>query len=115
MQRDLCGYLWDVVRAIDDITSFTSALSFEQYLQNRLVQAAVERKLEIVGEALKEAIKFYPDVRASISNISNVIGLRDRLAHGYLTLDQEILWNIIEVDLPILVATVKKLAAAQCK
>jgi uncharacterized protein with HEPN domain len=52
MERDPRVYLWDVQDAADDIAQFTADLDFASYEQSKLVRAAVERKFEIIGEAL---------------------------------------------------------------
>jgi uncharacterized protein with HEPN domain len=53
MQRDLGAYLWDMAKAIGHIQSFTAGMSYEEYIASSLVQSAVEREFEIIGEAMK--------------------------------------------------------------
>jgi uncharacterized protein with HEPN domain len=109
MQRDLCSYLWDIATAAEFIATFTAGLTFEDYRYRDLEQAAVERKFEIIGEALKQAARHFPGSVDSIPDLSEVVGQRDRIAHGYFAVDQKILWNTIESDLPVLRERIRRL------
>jgi uncharacterized protein with HEPN domain len=109
MQREFGFYLWDVDAAISDILSFTAGMTFEQYDANRMVQRAVERSFEIVGEALKQAEKNFPGKLDSLPNYSLAARFRDRLAHGYFTIRQELVWEIIHEELLPLQKAVKVL------
>lgn len=55
MQRDLEAYLWDISHSVEQINAFIAGLTIDDYLANELVQSAVERKFEIIGEAIKQA------------------------------------------------------------
>ena len=109
MQRDLCSYLWDIDTAAESIVDFTAGLTFEQYRIRDLEQAAVERKFEIIGEALKQAANHFPGSVNSVPDLSAAVGQRDKIAHGYFAIDQKILWNTIERDLPILREEIRRL------
>jgi uncharacterized protein with HEPN domain len=100
MRRDFEFYLWDVTAAISDIQTFVADMSFDQYLANRMVQRAVERSFEIVGEALKQADQHYPGQLVGLPDFTLAVRFRDRLAHGYFTIKQEIVWDIIHQELP---------------
>jgi uncharacterized protein with HEPN domain len=93
--------LWDMIQAIREIQEFTASLSYEDYLENRLVQRAVERNFEILGEASR---RLSDDFRTTHSDIDwrRIIGLRNILAHQYELIRQEILWDIITTLLPSL-------------
>jgi uncharacterized protein with HEPN domain len=113
MQRDFELYLWDIVTAIHNIQSFVVGLTFEQYLENRKTQLAVERSFEIIGEALKQANSYFPGRLSTVVGASNAMRFRDRLAHGYFALQQDIVWNIIHGELPTLLASVTPLLSRQ--
>lgn len=87
-------YLSDVLNSIDHILSFTNDLeSFDQYKQNYLIKAAVERHLAIIGEAIN---KFSKDSKeSSLSNSKQIISLRNRLIHSYDNVDDRIIWTIV--------------------
>lgn len=61
---------------------------------------AIERNLEIIGEALNRIIKQFPDIQ--ISNSRKIIDLRNRIIHGYDTIADEVIWGIIINHIPIL-------------
>ena len=70
---------------------------------------AVERKFEIISEALKQAAAEDPSIQQTITVLPSVIGLRNRIAHDYDQIDQEILWTTIELWLPSLKSQAKHL------
>jgi uncharacterized protein with HEPN domain len=113
MQRDFELYVWDIVTAIQNIQGFVVGLTFEQYLADRKTQLAVERSFEIIGEALKQAHSHFPGRLSTVVGVSNAMRFRDRLAHGYFAVQQDIVWNIIQVELPTLLATLKPLLKQQ--
>jgi uncharacterized protein with HEPN domain len=100
MQRDLEAYLWDIAHSIEQIHLFIGRLTLEEYLTNQLVQSAVERKFEIIGEAMKQATRLFPGRLDSLPGLSNYARFRDRLAHGYSDIKQQIVWDAIQDDLP---------------
>lgn len=71
--------------------------------KNRLLELAATRLVEIVGEA---AAKIMPENQAKYPSIpwSQIIGMRNRLIHGYDAVDLDVLWDTLEVDLPSLIA-----------
>lgn len=109
MQRDLEAYLWDISHSSEQIQLYVAGLSFEQYLANELVQSGVERKFEIIGEAIKQASQLFPGRLDSLPNLSSYAGFRDRLAHGYFNIRHQIVWDAIHIDLPLLYEAAKLL------
>lgn len=85
----------DVLNSEDHILSFTKDLkSFDQYKVNFLVKGAVERHLEIIGEAIN---KFSKESKENVlSNTSQIISLRNRLIHSYDNVDDRIIWTIVK-------------------
>ena len=67
-----------------------------------MLRAAVERKPEIIGEALQQARRFFPGAADLISDSQQVIALRNRLIHGYSTVSDSLIWEILQKDIPIL-------------
>jgi len=114
MQRDLCAYLQDILDAADSIQLFVGGLSFETFDQVDLILSAVERKFEIIGEALNQASKYFPASVDSVPELKGIIGQRNRIAHGYFAVDPIILWKSIEEDLPKLIKEVERLKAVSC-
>lgn len=102
-------YLSDGLNSVDHILSFTNDLkSFDQYKANFLVKGAVERHLEIIGEAIN---KFSKESKENIlSNTSQIISLRNRLIHSYDNVDDRIIWTIVKRHLiPLKEEIIKKI------
>lgn len=92
------GSIWDMIQAIAKIQKFTANLSFENYLNSALIQSAVERQLEILGEA---AGRTSSDFRSVHSNIDwrGIIGLRNILIHRYDDIQQQVVWEVVVSNL----------------
>lgn len=89
----------DILTAIKEIRSFTAAETLEGFTENRLHQVAVERELEIIGEALKRLEHADEALFAQIVNGRKIIGMRNVLAHGYDVIDYRILWSTVAFDI----------------
>jgi uncharacterized protein with HEPN domain len=85
----------------------------DQFSSNAMVQSAVERQFEIIGEALNQLSKIAPDITAKIPDCGQIIAFRNILIHGYAVLDKSIVWKVIEEDLPLLEKTVQQLLDAE--
>jgi uncharacterized protein with HEPN domain len=102
MRRDLRAYLWDVQQAADDIQAFTHGKQLSDYENDAMLRAAVERRLEVIGEALAQALRHYPEVVGRISDHQQIIAFRNQLIHGYATVQDALVWDIVQTDLPVL-------------
>jgi uncharacterized protein with HEPN domain len=80
---------------------------FEEYINNKTKRRAVERELEIIGEAMTKLLKISPDI--SITHGRVIVGLRNRVIHAYDTVDETIIWKIVMKDLPVLLTEVQNL------
>lgn len=94
--------LYDMQQAGMLVERFTSGKLFDDYANDPLLCSAVERQLEIIGEALNQLDKIEPDKVASITDHRRIIALRNILVHGYAKVDHRVIWNIVERNLPIL-------------
>ena len=74
--------------------------SFHDFQNDRLATRAVERQLEIIGEAVNNLLKIDPEI--GISNARKMVGLRNLIIHSYDSVDVAILWGIIQKDIPVL-------------
>lgn len=87
-------YLSDVIMAIDLINEFTIGVTnFNIYENDRKTQSAVERQLAIIGEALNRLKQNDPTIQ--IENDKQIIGFRNKLVHAYDSIDNSIVWAII--------------------
>lgn len=109
MRRDPRVFLADVLEACQLITRFTSGRDLESYRSDVMLRSAVERQLEIMGEALNRLARTEPDLAARIPDLESIIGFRNVLAHGYDVVKDEVVWRTIEEDLPTLTAQVAML------
>jgi uncharacterized protein with HEPN domain len=98
--------LLDVVSACEAIAEFVAGIDFATYESDRLVRSAVERQFEIIGEALNKAGAAETALAAQIPEFHRIIGLRNRLIHGYDNVDDEILWDIVQSKLAPLKARI---------
>jgi uncharacterized protein with HEPN domain len=109
MPRDPRAYLWDVREAALAIQSFTSGMDAETYSRNAMAQAAVERKFEIIGEALSQLSKVDGRLAAQFPDLPQVVAFRNQLIHGYAAVNTLTVWNITRHSVPKLLATVQAL------
>lgn len=101
MQHEIQKYLYDVNEAINSINEYLGdKRDFEAYLSNKLLRRAVERELEIIGEAVNRILKIAPDIQ--ISNARRIVDLRNWVIHGYDKVDNIIIWGIVSRDIPAL-------------
>jgi uncharacterized protein with HEPN domain/predicted nucleotidyltransferase len=98
----------DIVQAINRIQRFTNSFDFEDYLDNDLVQNAVERNFEIIGEAVR---RITPEFREAHPEVdwSGAVGLRNVIIHQYDRIDNETIWQIVTTVLPPLLPQLKQL------
>ncbi|HUG11003.1 MAG TPA: HepT-like ribonuclease domain-containing protein [Opitutaceae bacterium] len=92
----------DAKAACDAIESFTSGLDIEGFAASALIRSAVERQFEIIGEALSKASKEDDNVARLLPDVPRIVGLRNRLIHGYDNVDDQLIWDIVRTKLPAL-------------
>jgi uncharacterized protein with HEPN domain len=109
MQRDARAYLWDIQQASDTILRFVNGLDARTYAETELIHSAVERKFEIIGEALNQIAKLDPMLAHRIPNIREIVAFRNLLIHGYAMVEHDRVWRITQQSLPGLRATVASL------
>ena len=107
MQRDPRAFLWDVQAAAQAIVTFTRGMDAAAYSANEMAQAAVERKFEIIGEALNQLARLDGSVAARIPDVPQVVAFRNQLIHGYASVRPETVWNIAQTALPSLLLAVQ--------
>jgi len=107
-KRDPLLLLEDIMLAIQKIGRYTSHMDHDAFLTEELVIDGVARNLEIIGEAARQ---LPDDFRRTYPQIpwTQIAGLRNRIVHDYFGLDLEIIWEIIQHDLPELEKQVRAL------
>jgi uncharacterized protein with HEPN domain len=96
MRRDPRAHLWDAVAALDSISAFVHGRSLADYESDELLRSAVERKFEIVGEALNQLSKVDGDLAARVPGLRQIVGFRNILIHGYAHVDDALVWQAVE-------------------
>ena len=107
-KREHKDYLQDIVDAVNDAENFVKDMNFEQFAEDRKTLNAVVRSLEIIGEASKN---IPTAMREKFSDIpwKRMMGMRDKVIHGYFGVDTKTLWNTVKDDLPPLKRLVQKM------
>jgi uncharacterized protein with HEPN domain len=106
-QRDPGVYPEDIEYYANAAVRFMSGYSLDQYLADEKTRAAVERVLEICGEAMNNLHKVAPAIADSIPHSRAIIGFRNILAHGYAELDHNKVYDIAVKHAPELLAAVR--------
>lgn len=100
MNEKVLKCLYDIKFAIEEIDSFFVGRErrFEEYSTDIILKRAIERDLEIIGEAMNRILRENPEIE--IDNARRIIGLRNQIIHGYDTVSDENIWGIIMIHLP---------------
>lgn len=109
MRPEAAKLLWDVREASDLIPRFVGDRDFESYHADQLVRSAVERQFEIIGEALGRLSRIDPGVASQIPELGRIVAFRNTLIHGYHSVDDQLVWDIVKTKLPELIAAVRRL------
>jgi len=98
----LPDYLEHMLQSVDRIGKYTAGMDQASFVGNELVQDAVIRNLEVLGEASRNVDRDHPDFAAAHPELplSFAYEMRNALAHGYFKIDLAIVWKTIECDLP---------------
>jgi len=108
MELKIQKYLYDIITSINSIYEYLGEeRDFNIYQENKLLRRAVERELEIIGEASNRILKI--DDEFPIDNARKIVDLRNWVIHGYDKVDDVIIWGILSNHLPKLKDQVEKL------
>ena len=108
MQEEIIAWLNDIEKAIEEINSFLpSPRLFSSFQSDLKPKRAVERNIEIIGEAMSRILKEAPAIQ--ISNSRKIVDTRNRIIHGYDTVSDDVLWSIVIKYLPELKNEIEEL------
>jgi len=99
---DIRKYLFDINEACELLIQFTGGKTFSDYSADPMLRSAVERQFEIIGEALAQVLRLDVSLRSRISDAGRIIAFRNRLIHGYSSVADDVVWGILEANLPSL-------------
>lgn len=99
LRRDPRAYLWDVREAANAIVEFTDGISEASYAASAITHSAVERKFEVIGEALNLLSKSDPALASRIPELDKIVSFRNLLIHGYAVVDHGRVWAITRQEL----------------
>lgn len=108
MKREYKDYITDIIEAMESIEKFTTGLTFEDFKKDDKTISAVIRKLEIIGEAVK-------NIPTAVRNKNQQIpwkkmaGIRDKLIHEYFGVNIKVVWRTIKEDLPKVKPLIEKM------
>jgi len=106
LKRDTRDFLKDILRAIEDAEEITTGIDFQTFASNKEKLYSTIHCLEIIGEAVKNLPY---EIKAEYTQIpwKKIAGMRDKLIHGYFSVDTERVWLTVKRDLPPLKETVR--------
>ena len=112
MQPKILKYILDIQSVIEEIETIKKLTgnNFNSFNDQIILQRAIERDLEIIGEAIRKIIEIEPNI--SISSAKNIIGLRNIISHAYDSVEPELLWGIIQHNIPQLSIEINQIREA---
>ncbi len=112
--RDWHPYIQDMIAFSQKVLSYTEGLDQEAFIADERTYDATLRNLELIGEAAthipNEAREAHPRIQWR-----DIIGTRNRVAHGYLGIDDDVVWDIIQTDIPNLLSALRELLDTTCE
>ncbi|PQJ08722.1 antitoxin [Flavipsychrobacter stenotrophus] len=111
MNIEIQTWLYDIIKAIGEIESFFEDIpkNFFAYQNDLKTKRAVERNIEIIGDAMNRILQL--DGSIALSNSRKIVDTRNRIIHGYDNVSDDIIWGIIIKQLPLLKLEIEKLLA----
>lgn len=109
MQPRVLKYLLDIESVISEIETIKNRVGndFTVFTSDVILQRAIERDLEIIGEAVRKLLEIKPGIE--ISSSKKIIGLRNIISHAYDSIEPELIWGIIQRDIPKLSVEIQQL------
>jgi len=109
MAKEPRMYLHDAATALAAISRYLTGKSLDDYQRDDLLQAAVERRLEIAAEALNQLSKTHPSITSRIPDLAAVVGVRNVLAHDCAAVSNRIVWDLAQTRAPALPGEIERL------
>ena len=108
MDNYIYTWLFDIKNSIEEIESyFPNGKVFKQYQEDLKTRRAIERNIEIIGEAMSRILKI--DSKIKISDSRKIVDARNKITHGYDEISDDVIWGIVIKNLPILKKEVEEI------
>jgi len=109
MRHNILKYLLDIESVITEIESIKLKANndFSVFKTDMILRRAAERDLEIIGEAVRKILEIEPTI--DITSVKNIIGLRNLISHAYDSIEPEMIWGIIQNNIPTLSSEILKI------
>lgn len=102
MQREPRAFVLDIVAACDAIAAYVAGVDVDSYVANRMIRSAVEREFMIIGEAIRYLGDLAPEHFYRITHGRTIVDFRNQLAHGYMTVNDRLVWGYAVREAPLL-------------
>ena len=109
MKLEARKYLYDVQRGAGLLREFTDGKTFADYEGDAMLRSAVERQFEVIGEAMAQLARTDESLADRISQYQRIVAFRNVLIHGYADVDDRLVWDVINNNLPTLIREVEAL------
>ncbi len=100
MRLESKKYLYDIQQACRLLERFVAGKTLADYASDPLLRSGVERQFEVIGEALNQMLKVEPALSGAVSESRRIIAFRNVLIHGYASVSNEVVWDVLKIDLP---------------
>lgn len=108
MPHSVRKLLIDIALSCEEILEFTKDKTFEQFEDNRILQLAIEREFEIIGEALSRLSRIEEEkLEEDIPEYRKIIDFRNVISHGYDIIDEMVLWDFARNKIPELLTQIR--------
>ena len=109
MDENIKAWLYDILGSINEIESYylETPKMFEIYQNDLRTKRAIERNIEIIGEAMNRVLNVNSDIK--ISNSRKIVDVRNRIIHGYDAVSDDVIWGIVIKNLPVLQKEIEEL------
>lgn len=113
MKIETLQRLHDAESACRELHDFCHGVSESSFLHDRGLNLIVQKLVEIIGEALKQAEAFDPEIAELIPDFRKIVSTRNRIVHGYGTVNYRLLWSIVQIRIPKLEVSLNAILTAE--
>ena len=112
--RDWRLYVQDMIQFAERVLSYTKGMDQSAFIADKRTYDAVLRNIELIGESATHIPGYVRDAHPEIE-WRRIIGARNRVAHGYLGIDDDVVWDIVQTDVPALLSRLRNMLDSACQ